>query len=509
METGAQVNTGSKEWYVSQNSDITGAFDFDAKNNWAVVCECIKKALQGIDPTEVKAITATGFRHGMFCIDKTGNEIFACFNMDTRAGEQIDHLNSSGLSKQIYQIAGDWPGVHALPRLLWIKDKAPAIYEKIDKVILASDWAVYRLCGVSAVEPGDASSTVIMDISTRQWSSEIISLCNLRRDIFPQIVDSGTILGTISKTIAEETGFSPGTPVTVGVADTQAALVGVGSHGTGSSAIVAGTWWLDCCILDKPYKDDQMRMRISCHSEPGQWICEGVGTLVGMATRWFRDAFCDEEKRLAQEQRIDAYAILDKKTLDVPAGSYGLQVLFSDLANQKYWKMAPASFIGWDILNTSNSHKGVFFKAILENAAYQVYGEYQNIKEITGLSSESVLLAGGAAYSKVWGQIIADVLGKPVRIPVVKEGTAIGAAMYAAVGVGIFKNSAEAISSLVREEGVFEPNIRNHEKYLNEFRRWRELYRIGLDLVEQGLARSMWQSGGTLSKGQIDNPWKL
>jgi autoinducer 2 (AI-2) kinase len=81
--------------------------------------------------------------------------------------------------------------------------------------------------------------------------------------------------------------------------------------------------------------------------------------------------------------------------------------------------------------------------------------------------------------------------------------------MYAAIGTGIFKNTAEAISGLVREEKIFEPNIQNHEIYINEFERWRTLYRLGLDLVEQGLARSMWQSGGTMSKAQIENPWKL
>ncbi|MDR2480272.1 MAG: hypothetical protein LBD48_13315 [Treponema sp.] len=509
METGVQVSSAGKEWYPSQSSDIPGAFDFDTRRNWAVLCECIKKSLQGINPNEIKAVTATGFRHGMFCIDNAGKEIFACFNMDTRAGKEIEYLNNSGLSSQIYNIAGDWPGVHALPRLIWIKNNDPDLYSRIDKVLLASGWAVYRLCGAAAVEPGDASSTVIMDIAKRQWSPQIIELCDLRTDIFPPVVDPGTVVGTVSKTIAGETGFSPGTPVTAGVADTQAGLIGVGSRSAGESAIVAGTWWLDCCVLEKPYNDEQMRMRISCHSEPGQWICEGVGALVGSTTRWFRDAFCEEEKKRALEQGIDAYALLDQKTLDVPAGSYGLQVLFSDIANQKYWKMAPASFIGWDVLNTSRSHKGVFFKAILENAAYQVYGEYQRIKEITGLSPETVLLAGGAAHSRVWGQIIADVLGKAVRIPVVKEGTALGAAIYAAAGAGCYRNSAEAVSRLIKEESVFVPDMHNHEKYRNEFGRWRELYRMGLEMTEQGLARSMWQAGGTLSKKQTENPWKL
>ena len=118
-------------------------------------------------------------------------------------------------------------------------------------------------------------------------------------------------------------------------------------------------------------------------------------------------------------------------------------------------------------------------------------------------------VTGGAAHSPVWCQILSDVLGKPVITPVEKEGTAIGAAIYAAVGAGLYHSTDEAVKALVRQERVYEPDLGNHAVYLEEYARWRALYENGLDLLERGLVKSMWQPPLTRSETQKANPWKL
>ncbi|MDR1894474.1 MAG: hypothetical protein LBQ61_07300, partial [Spirochaetales bacterium] len=453
MDTGEQVALGSQDWYAARSSHIPGAFDFDAGNNWPVVCRCIKKALEGLSKTgdspDIKAVSGTGFRHGFLCLDKKGSEIFGCFNMDTRADQQVSRLNESGLSEQIFNLTGDWPGVHALPRLIWLKEKDPETYGLIHRIILPSDWAVFRLCGEAAAEPGDASSTLVFDLAERAWSARIMKMCGLREDIYPRIVDPGTVIGKISAAAARETGLKEGIPVTVGVADTQAGLVGIGCKGPGAAAVVAGTWWMDCAIAEEPFIDPKMRLRNSCHSEPGTWVFEGVGALVGAATRWFRDVFCREEVRQGEEQRVDPYVLLDRQSLDVPPGSRGIQILFANLTTQRYWKMGPAGFLGWDILNPAQSHKGVFFKAIMENAAMQTYGEFKTIEDVSGRFPPKLIMAGGAAKSRVWPQILSDVRQRPVQIPRITEGTSIGTAIYAAVGAGIYKSASEAAGRLI------------------------------------------------------------
>jgi autoinducer 2 (AI-2) kinase len=502
ISDGRHAAVSQRDWYVPEKTDVPGAVDFDGGKNWIMVRECIRQAMRDVDPKDVSAVTASGFRHGILCVDKAGKDVFGCFNMDSRAEGEVKSLVDSGKAPRIYEINGDWPNVQGLPRLIWLRDHRPAVYRSIDKVLLVSDWVVNRLSGVAAMEPGDASSTNLLDIRTRKWSSEIIGMCGLDEGIFPDIVDAGTVVGKVTAEAAAETGLEKGTPVIAGVADTQAGLVGVGALGDGSATIVGGSYWLDCVITDKPYLDAQKRLRTSCHSEKDKWLLEGVGFYVGLAVRWFRDAFGDFEKAIESAYGIDAYYLLEQLARKVPAGSYGLQVTLSDIVNMKYWKHAAPSFVGWDILAPEKSHKGVFFKAILENAAMQACGEYRNIAEITGSFPEKIILSGGAAKSGIWGQIIADVTGAEVVIPVEKEGTALGAAMYAAMSIGEFASTAEAQSAFVRVERVFRPQKANAAVYEKLYKQWRIIYGNGLDLVERGIVKPMWQAAGTLSEAQ-------
>lgn len=505
VDTGEQAAVRRIDWYPSKDKRIPGAFDFDGAANWPLVCDCVRGALASVDAGAVAAVTASGFRHGFLCVDAEGREVFGCYNMDFRAESQVKRLVREGLAPRIYAINGDWPNVQALPRLMWIRDERPEDYASIDTLLLVSDWVVRKLSGVAAMEPGNASSTNLFDIRERKWSSEIADMCGLRGDIFPRIADAGTVVGEVTGEAAESTGLRKGTPVVVGVADTQGGLVGVGSIGRGAAAIVGGSWWLDCLNVDRPFIDANMRLRTSCHSERGMWAMEGVGCLVGLAMRWFRDAFGSEEKAIERTYGIDSYSLLERLARDVPAGSHGVQVLLSDLVNMKDWKHAAPTFTGWDILSPEKAHKGVFFKAMMENAAMQARGEFLNIAEVAGEYPKRIVLSGGAAKSGMWGQIIADVARTEVVVPREKEGTALGAAIYAAVGIGAYTDTGEATGSLVRIERKYEPSAENFPVYERLFRQWRALYREGLDLVDRGIVASMWQAAGTASEAQMDS----
>lgn len=510
MESGTQVSVSAADWYVPQNGEIEGAYDFNDRINWKLVCQCTRAALAKVRAEEIAAVTATGFRHGIFLLDRKQDEIvYGCFNMDSRMDST--YIHEHGLEKTIFEQTGDWPTLHGLPRLMWLKANKPEQFDRVTDAMLVSDWVAYKLSGEIAVEPGDASSTLLLDVRQRKWSADIASACGIPMDILPKVVDAGTVIGSVTAAAAEETGFLKGTPVVCGVADTQAGLVGVGAVGLDTSAIVGGTYWLVCHSTGTPVVDPEYRTRLSCHSEKGQWIYEGIGYFHGLIVRWFRDAFGAEEKEIAKRYGLSPYTLLDALTRDVPAGSYGLQVLMSDIANQSCWRHAGPTFTGWNILDPTKSHKGVFFKALLENACYVAYGEYENIRRILASDTipRSVLLSGGAAHSPVWCQILSDVLDRPVYTPREREGTALGGAIYASIGMGLYKDTAEAVKAVVKPDLVFEPNWENHEVYMQEYARWRELYKNGLELVGRGLVKSMWQPASTLTETQRQNPWHL
>ena len=510
METGEQVSVAARDWYVPQNSEIPGAYDFDDKVNWEYVCSCTRAALEKAGAENIAAVTSAGFRHGIFLLDEDRDEVvYGCFNMDSRM--DFRHIHEKGLEKRIFEVAGDWPTLHGLPRIMWLKEHDPEAFARVTSAMLVSDWVAYRLCERIAVEPGDASSTLLMDVRTRNWSAELAGACGIPERILPKVVDAGTVLGEVSEKAAAATGFLPGTPVVCGVADTQAGLIGVGAVGPDVSALVGGTYWMVCHNTSEPVVDPEYRTRLSCHSEKGLWMYEGVGFYHGLIVRWFRDVFGLEEKAEARRTGGNAYTMLDKLAESVPAGSYGMQVLMSDVANQQNWRMAAPTFMDWDILDPAKSHKGVFFRAILENACYVALGEYRNINRVLGRTDipSRVIVSGGASHSPVWCQILSDVLGRPVSTPLECEGTAIGAAIYAAVGTGIYKSVSDAVAAVVKPGSEYSPDMRNHSLYLREYERWRELYKNGLDLLGRGLVKSMWQPESTLTETQRANPWGL
>lgn len=507
IHTGEKVCVTSRDWYVPEEN---GVFYFDDITNWKLLCECTRSALSQVNKEELVCLTATGFRHGIFCTAKDTDEvIFGCFNMDVRCDNS--YLAERNLNELVYETAGDWSSLHGISRLLWLKKHEPERFERIKKFMFVSDWVLYKMCGEIASEPGNASSSLLLDISTRDWSEDLRIKCGFPSEIYPTLADAGTVLGKVGRTAAAETGFPEGLKVVCGVADTQAGLVGVGACTIGTSAIVGGSYWLDCYITDTPKVDPEYRTRLSCHSVGGQWVYEGLGFYTGLTIRWFRDAFGQQEKQIAEEYGIDAFYLLDRLAASVPPGSYGLQSLFADISDESHLRMAAPTFMGWDVLRPAKSHKGVFFRSMLESSCYQAYGEYKKIARILDDQAipENVILSGGAAKSKLWGQILCDVLNKPVYLTKESEATSLGAAIHAATGTGIYDSIQEATDQLVAKSVMLKPDQANHEVYMTEFARWRELYKNALELLDRGLVKGMFQVDGTFSEEQIRNPWKL
>jgi autoinducer 2 (AI-2) kinase len=157
---------------------------------------------------------------------------------------------------------------------------------------------------------------------------------------------------------------------------------------------------------------------------------------------------------------------------------------------------APA-FIGFDVANPDGSGRAACFRAIEESAAYVSLGHLRIVEELTGIEVEEAVLTGGAAKGTLWPQIIADTLGVVVRIPVVKESTALGAAIYAGVGAGLYDDAARAAGEIARFERTAEPDPAVHTTYLELYERWLELYRRALELSEAGLVRPLWRAAGT------------
>lgn len=496
---GHEVSLAQREWLPKALPEYPGSQVFDPKEAWETLASCVRNALEkgGVDAGRILGVSASSMREGMVLYDRDQQEIWACPNVDARAQQEVIEMLAMGIAEELYRIGGDWLNIISPPRFRWIKKHEPKILESTSCMSMISDWVLFKLSGKIATDPTAGSSSGIFDLRSRTWSEAAIEMCDLPKGIYPPVYEPGTMSGSVTREAAAATGLREGTPVVTGGADTQLALLGTGNSKPGDWALVGGTFWQTAVIWGSPLIDPDCRPRTLCHVAPGQWMTEGIGFLIGQQARWFRDGFCQEEVRLARQRGVDSYHLMEKLAEKVPPGSNGIIGLFSDVHNSKFWKHAAPAFVNFDIYNPQKSGKAECIRALWESAAYVAYGNLAVLEELSATKPEQVTFCGGAAKGHLWPQIVADVFGVPVRVPVVREATSLGCAMCVGVATGLFRNYVEAIEHWVHTEKVFEPDMGTHRDYLKHFEHWRKVFAKFMEIVNQDLLRPMWRAPGT------------
>jgi autoinducer 2 (AI-2) kinase len=496
---GLQAGMGQREYHHHEAPGLPDSQVFDTTGNWALIAECIREALASaqVSPSQVRAVSATSMREGMVLYNAKGEEIWACPNVDSRAGEQASELVQSGEAQEIYDIAGDWVAITSPARFRFIARHEPEVFSQIAHVGMLGDWVLAKLSGEFVTDASLGSSSGMFDLAAREWSGRVLEICGLDPAVFPPIVDSGTVIGAVSAKAAEETGLLPGTPVVVGGADTQMGLLGIGVTGPGQLTIVGGSFWQTTMLLDQPLIDPKARLRTLCHATAGQWMIEGIGFYCGIVMRWFRDAFCDLEKSQSTKEGVDVYSIMEAKASSVPPGANGVVGLFSNVMQASRWVHTTPGFLGFDVGNPERAGRVECFRAIEEAAAYVALAHLRIIEEISGFHPVEGVFTGGAGNGRLWPQIVADTLGIPLKVPVVKESTALGAAICAGVGAGIWNSTGEGAARVAAFERTLEPEARAVAAYGELYQKWQEIYRHSMDLAETGLVRPLWRAAGT------------
>lgn len=497
--TGEQTGCVQREWEHAEDPRYPGSMDFDWVHNWELASGCIRGVLEatGVEPAQVAAVSTTCMREGIVLYDAQGKEIWACANVDARSVEEVGALIAldPALEKEVYLKSGQTYALGALPRLLWVKNKMPEVYAKTATVGMFNDWLIYKMTGVLAVEPSNGSTTGIFDLQKRVWDASIAEKCGIRTDIFPPVKESGEVIAKVSAAGAAETGLAEGTPVVVGGGDAQLGCIGVGVVDPGQAAIFGGSFWQYEFNTANGKTDPGCRVRVNCHAVPGVWQYEALAFKPGLVMRWFRDGFCELEKQQGEQQDKDPYYLMDQQAEKVPAGSYGMMCAFSDVMNFISWKHAAPTFTNFE-LDPEKFNRYTFYRAIMENTALLKRGHLELVRQATGNMPSEIVFAGGAAKSPLWCQILSDVLGLPVKVPKVKEATALGAAILAGYGVGIYPDISKAARELVQWDKTYQPNMENHAVYAAQYDVWKEVYAAQLALCDKGLTKNMWLAPG-------------
>ncbi len=497
---GKQIEVSQQEWTHKEEQGVPNSMTFDCKTNWKKVCECIvdvvKKAK--IDAKDIISLSATSMREGIVLYDKNGKELWGVANVDARASKEVEFLNKKfkNLEKKFYKTSGQTFALGALPRILWVKNNLPNVYKKTANVSMISDWVLAKLSGQIATDPSNGGTTGIFSLKKRKWSSKMAKEVGIKNNIFPPVLESGEVLGTVNKEASKQTGLCTDTLVVMGGGDVQLGSAGLGVTKLGQCAVIGGSFWQQVVNMKSNVTPpSNMSVRVNPHVISGQSQAEGITFFSGLIMRWFRDAFCQYQKDKAKHMNIDAYALLENMASKVPVGSHGIMPIFSDDMKYGKWYHAAPSFINLNI-DPEICNIASMFRSLQENAAIVSAINLTKIEKFTKVNVDEIVFAGGASKGQLWPQILADVTGKKVKIPIVKEATALGCAICAGVGAGIYKDIDSGVTKLVKWDKKFKPNMKNHKKYQEIINNWKKVYKSQMELVDKNLTTSMWKAPG-------------
>ena len=497
---GNQINVSQKEWTHLEEEGVPNSMSFDYDANWILVCECIKNVIKesGVHAEDIMALSATSMREGIVLYDKGGKELWAVANVDARAGDEVKYLKEhfNSVEEEFYQESGQTFALGALPRIMWLKNNHPEVYEKVASISMIGDWILAKLCGKIATDPSNGGTTGVFSLSSRKWDTSMAAKVGLKDDIFVPVLEVGSVMGFVHKKASNATTLSTKTQVVMGGGDVQLGSAGLGVVKSGQVAVLGGSFWQQVVNIPsttKPPKD--MSIRVNPHVVAGLSQAEGITFFSGLVMRWFRDAFCEIEKLEAKERGCDVYEVLESKAKEVPVGSYGIMPIFSDSMKYGKWYHASPSFLNLSI-DANICNRASMFRSLEENAAIVSSINLENIKKFSGIEIEEIVFAGGASRGALWSQILADVTGYHVKIPKVSEATALGGAMAAGVGCGVYESLESAAQELVVWDKTYEPNLHNKKIYDAIKGKWQEAYAVQLTLVDKNITTSMWQAPG-------------
>ncbi|RLA77310.1 MAG: autoinducer-2 kinase [Deltaproteobacteria bacterium] len=494
---GNQIAMSQQEWTHIEEDGVPNSMSFDCDKNWKLTVQCIKESIKlaSIDIKDILAVSSTSMREGIVLYDKDGDELFAVANVDARASKEVKYLkeNFVGIEEEFYKLSGQTFALGALPRILWLKNNKPEVYERVAKIGMISDWILYKLSGIFSTDPSNGGTSGIFSLEKRDWVSDMASKIGLKDDIFPKVYEVGDVLGKVTNTTC---GLDSETLVVQGGGDVQLGSAGLGVVELGDVAILGGSFWQQVVNMKSDTVPPiDMGIRVNPHVVPSQSQAEGITFFSGLVMRWFRDSFCGLEKLEAKVRNIDVYQILEEKASKIPVGSNGIIPIFSDSMKYGKWYHAAPSFLNLSI-DSEVCNIASMFRSLQENACIVSDINLKKIERFSGLKTKEIVFAGGASKGALWSQILADVTGCKVKISKVTEATALGAAMAAGVGAEIYDDLKSAAKELVVWDKEYIPNMDNHKKYKEIKENWQEAYNRQLKLVDDNITTSMWKAPG-------------
>jgi xylulokinase len=435
---------------------------------WDGATQSIQAVLEqsGVAPSAVAAVGLTGQMHGLVLLDLNGRVLRpALLWNDQRTAVECDEIRERiGRDQLIEETGNDALTGFSAPKLLWVRNHEPEVYDRIAHVLLPKDYVRYRLTRELATDKAGAAGTLLLDLRRRDWSPDVLEALDIPLEWLPPTHEGPVPTGALSTEAAEATGLAAGTLVVAGGGDQAAGAVGVGAVREGVVSLVLGTSGVVFATTNRPFVEPEGRLHAFCHAVPDRWHLMGVMLSAAGSLRWYRDTFAPDT----------SFDVLLAPVMDIPPGSEGLLFL-PYLTGERTPHPDPnarGAFVGLTVRH-SRPH---LTRAVLEGVAFGLRDGFRLMQEAGLPAPDQVRVSGGGARSPLWRQILADVLDTELVTVNTTEGAAYGAALLAGVGAGAWTDVDVACDATVRVTDRTSPNPEAVARYETLCTSYRALY---------------------------------
>ncbi len=431
-------------------------------------CIACKEALGSakIDKKKIKACGITHQRQSFVPVDEDLNTLRnGILWNDMRCGDQAEQACKKLGMEKIYKRTGFPPSTMTLYKIMWIRDNEPHIYKNTYKFLLVTDYVIARLTGKVATVEGSATFSGALDIEKKnKWAFDILKGLNVDYSKLPEkIFAGGEPIGHITKKAAIDTGMLENLPIIATGGDQPVGVLGVGITKPGIAGINGGTSCTIQMYTQNLPIDPDINYFIEISPEGGYAPESAIYSGISALMIWYRDNFGSEEIREAEKKKKNIWEVIYNMAQEVPAGSTGLMTLphFAG-AGGPYWDVRGRGIITGLLETHNRSH---LIRSIIEGQAYESRKIIESMEKVTSNKLNEIRMYGGSSVSNIFNQIFSDVLNIPVVTTDTSEATALGAAICAAKGGGIYTTFDEAVDNMVKINKRFEPNKENSGLY--------------------------------------------
>ena len=413
----------------------------------------------------IECIGVTGMVPAIVMLDENGNPIRNTIQQnDARSAKQIDEICKKVDQNRLFELTGGYTNQqHVLPRMLWVRENEPQVFEKMRWVLGSYDYIVYKLTGVLSVEMNWAVESGLFDIREQKWLTDQMEMFGFKPEWFPKANESGSVVGKVTEDAAKLTGLKAGIPVIAGSADHVASTLSAGIIDEGDLLIKFGGAG-DILYCTKEIKTNP-KLFFDYHIVPGKYLINGCMAASGSLVKWYLGDILDSYGGETLKR-------LDEEASKLPPASDGLIILPYFLGEKTpiFDTEARGVMFGLTLSHT----KAHIFRACLEAVIYGFKHHIDTIEEM-GYTPEHIIATNGGSRSKFWCQIAADVLNREVTAYPSHPGSALGVAFLAGMTSGMF-GSWDEIHKFLQDFKKYTPNPDAAKVYEKSYKIYRNLY---------------------------------